>query len=215
MGSDEKTRILLIGGGGHCHSVLDSVISLNMYDEIGIVDNDYISPYLGVRVVGSDHDLPKLLRDGWRNAIITVGSVGETIIRRRIFENLNRIGFRITSIIDPTATIAQGVNIKEGCFLGKHSVVNTGSVLGECCIINTGAIVEHDCKIGPFAHISSGAVLCGEVKIGSDSHIGAGSVVRQLITVSAHTVVGAGSVVVKDIRDGVRAYGNPCRVVSK
>ena len=31
-------RILLIGGGGHCKSVLDSLLEVNEYIEIGIVD---------------------------------------------------------------------------------------------------------------------------------------------------------------------------------
>ena len=36
-------KLLLIGGGGHCHSVLDSIISSGKYDEIGIIDeiNDF------------------------------------------------------------------------------------------------------------------------------------------------------------------------------
>jgi hypothetical protein len=32
---DMNRKILLIGGGGHCKSVLDSLISLNAFSEIG------------------------------------------------------------------------------------------------------------------------------------------------------------------------------------
>ena len=48
--------------------------------------------------------------------------------------------------------------------------------------------------------------------VGNDSHVGAGAVVRQEINIGKGALVGAGSVVVKDIPDGVTAYGNPCRV---
>ena len=31
-------KILLVGGGGHCRSVLDSLLSAGGYDDIGIID---------------------------------------------------------------------------------------------------------------------------------------------------------------------------------
>lgn len=207
-----KKKLLLIGGGGHCHSVIDSVIGTNKYDEIGIIDK-VDSSCLGVSVIGTDNDLPVLIKDGWTFAMITVGSVGNTKTRRRLYEMIKGLGYLSPSIIDPTAVIAKGTVIKAGSYIGKRAVINTGSVIDECCIINTGSIVEHDCKIGAFAHISSGVILCGQVKVGADSHIGAGTTVRQQITIGDSVLIGAGSVVVKDIPGHGKAYGNPCRVV--
>ena len=43
--------------------------------------------------------------------------------------------------------------------------------------------------------------------------MGAGSVVRQGISIGQTSLIGVGSVVVKDVPDGVKAFGNPCRVV--
>ncbi len=205
-------RLLLIGGGGHCHSVIDSVLSLKTFKEIGIIDNISTS-CLGINVLGTDDDLPRLISEGWSEAFITVGSVGNTAIRRRLYEKVKSLGFVFPIIIDPAANVAQGCEIGEGTFIGKHAVVNSGSRLGVCTIINTGAIIEHDCSIGDFSHISPGAVLCGQVKVGSDSHIGAGSVIRQQIVIGNHSLIGLGSVVVQNLSDNVKAYGNPCKVV--
>lgn len=207
-----KKKIMLIGGGGHCHSVVDSVIVLGLYDEIGIVDTNDNS-CLGVPVIGADEDIPKLMKDGWTDAFVTVGSVGNTAVRRKLYQMVSAYNLNVPAIIDPSAIIAKNVEIKEGTFIGKGAIINTGASLGVCSIINTGAVVEHDCVIGDFAHISPGAVLCGQVTVGNDSHIGAGSVVRQLITVGFASVIGAGSVVVKNIPDKVKAFGNPCRVI--
>ncbi len=208
-----EKKLLLIGGGGHCRSVLDCVLSSNEYDEIGIIDNLDCS-YPGIPVIGKDEDIPQLIGSGWNNAFITVGSVGNTSIRRKLYKMLNDLKITIPVIADPTAVIAKGAVIGRGTFIGKRAVINTNSNIGECAIINTGAIIEHDCIVGDFTHISPGTVICGGVKIGSDSHVGAGSVVRQLITIGNCSLIGAGSVVVKDIEDNKKAYGNPCRVVN-
>lgn len=205
-------KLLLLGGGGHCHSVVDSVLSMGKYDEIGILDNKDTS-YLGVPVIGTDDNIPELMELGWNEAFITVGSVGNTKIRRKLYVLIKEYGMKIPTIIDPTAIIARDTKIQEGTYIGKRVVVNSGAAIGTCSIINTGAIVEHDCRIGDFSHISPGCTLCGQVVVGADSHIGAGSVVRQLVGIGKHTLIGAGSVVVKDISDKVKAYGNPCKVV--
>lgn len=207
-----KTNLLLIGGGGHCRSILDCLISLGKYNRIGIVDNKFVS-ILGISVVGNDNDLSKLIQNGWTSAFITVGSIGSTVVRRKLYHLIKNLGFQIPIIIDPTAIIANEVEIKEGTFIGKHAIVNSGSEIGNCAIINTGTIVEHDCRIGDFSHISSGTTICGHVLIGNDTHIGAGTVVRQEITIGSSTLIGAGSVVVKDIPGCVKAYGNPCKVI--
>ena len=205
-------KLLLIGGGGHCRSVLDSVLSLGLYDEIGVVDS-IKNLNLGIPVVGNDDDIPALVQAGWTDAFITVGSIGDTVTRRRLYELVKQNRLNIPTIIDPSAVVGKEVEFKEGVFVGKQAVVNIGSSVGVCVIINTGAIVEHDCIIGDFSHISSGSTLCGQARVGYDSHIGAGSVVRQSIKVGNRSLIGIGSVVVKDIPDNVKAYGNPCKVV--
>lgn len=205
-------KLLLLGGGGHCRSVIDCVLSLGKYDEIGIVDNKDCS-HQGVTRVGTDDDLEELFQSGWSEAFITVGSIGDTSIRKRLFALIKRIGFEVPIIIDPTAIVAQDIIVNEGVFVGKNAVVNTGVVIENCGIVNTGSIVEHDCMIGAFSHISPGAILCGEVSVGADSHIGAGAVVKQSLSVGNNVLIGAGSVVLNDLPEGVVAYGNPCKVV--
>lgn len=205
-------RLLLIGGGGHCKSVLDSVLSLHVYDEIGIVDYTN-TPVSGVPVVGQDEDLPNLHKAGWTDAFITVGSIGDTVLRRRLYKMVSDIGFAIPAIADPSAIVAQDVVLAAGCYVGKGAILNAGSNIGKAAIINTGALIEHECVIGEFAHISPGAILCGQVTVGDNSHVGAGAVVRQQIKIGKDVLVGIGSVVVNDIPGHVKAYGNPCRVV--
>ncbi len=203
-------RILLIGGGGHCRSIIDTLKDKD-YDDIGIIDSVNVC-YNGISVVGSDEDIVQLYKSGWKEAFVTVGSIGDVAVRKGLYNMVKEAGFAIPAIIDKTAIVSEDVLISEGVFVGKKAIINAGCKIGECAIINTGAIIEHDCRVGSFAHISTGAILCGQTEIGENSHVGAGTVIRQLIKIGRDTLIGAGSVVVKDITDGVMAYGNPCRV---
>ena len=61
------SKLVLIGGGGHCKSVLDSALAMNKYTEIVITDPE-IKPgteVLGCTVVGSDDILSELRRQGF------------------------------------------------------------------------------------------------------------------------------------------------------
>ena len=204
-------RLLLLGGGGHCRSVLDTIKSLRQYAEIAIIAPD-AGETDGIKVIGTDEDVPGLYEAGWRDAFITLGSVGDTRIRRRLYEMIDNLGFNIPSFIDPSAILAEGVKIGRGCFVGKRAVINAGCTIGNCAIINTAAVIEHDCVAGDFTHVSPGAVLCGDVKLADDVHVGAGAVVKQGVRIQNGTMVGMGSVVLTDLPQKATAYGNPCRV---
>ena len=206
----EENRILLLGNGGHCRSVMDSIIASNHFTQIGIIVEPGSRELNLDNIVGTDNDLTILYRQGWNNAFITVGSVGDTSVREKLFQIIKEIGFTIPCIIDTTSTVSKTARLGEGVYIGKKAIVNANSQIGDCSIINTGAIIEHDCTIGSFVHVSTGALLCGEVCVGHYTHIGAGTVIRQQIKVGCRSLIGIGSTVVKDIPDKVVAYGNPC-----
>jgi len=210
-------KILLVGGGGHCKSVLDSLIPLNEYMEIGIVDKkEHIGKtIMGIPVVGYDEDLLNLYNKGYHYAFITVGSTDNPAVRVKLYNILNEIGFEMPKIIDSTSSVSKHVHIEDGVYIGKQAIVNVGAVIKKCSIINTGSIVEHDCHIGEFVHVAPGAVLNGEVKVGNYSHIGSNATVRQQVQIGSNTIIGMGSVVTKDFVNGVTAFGNPCREMKK
>lgn len=209
-------KLVLVGGGGHCASVLDSVLTSTDYETVVIVDQNRAydgKTLLGVPFVGTDDCLPALFEKGFTDAFISLGSVGDTVGRRRLYARLREIGFHIPNLIDKTAAVSTSATLGEGIFVGKNAVIEPLCRIGDNCIIHTAAIIAHGCVIGAFSHIAPAAVLCGEVLVGDDTHIGANAVIRQQITVGKNVMIGAGSTVVKSIADGKTAYGNPCKEV--
>lgn len=205
-------RLLLVGGGGHCKSVLDVLLRNNEYSEIAIVDipENIGDSIFNIPIIGCDNDLDNLYKEGFDSAFITLGSIGNPKRRIELFKIISEIGFNIPNVIDESASISERVTTGRGVFIGRNTIINCESFLGNGVIINNGAIIEHDCYIGDFVHISPGAVLCGGVKIQNNAHVGAGTVIRQNLEVGESSIIGIGSVVTKNIEHSVLAYGNPC-----
>ena len=209
-----QSKLVLIGGGGHCKSIISS-INKSLFSDVVIVDSPEVvgKSVDGVLIVGTDDDLPQLYADGYQNAFVAVGSVSSSQKRMRIAESLSGIGFAFPTIIDSTAVIAESAIIGNGVFIGKNAVINAGSKIEDFAIINTGVIVDHDCTIGEYVHLSPGAVLSGMVSVGKNTHVGTGCSVKQGVFIGDNTTVGMGSVVLHDIPPSCTAYGNPCKVV--
>lgn len=209
------SNLILVGGGGHCKSVLDSIVTSNSFNVVGILDlkENVGSLINGVEIIGTDHDYEKIFLKGIKYAFITIGSIESTNLREKIHYKLRKIGFELPVIVDPSAILSNKSQIGQGTFIGKGAIVNASSKIGCNCIINSGAIVEHDCVVGDFSHIAPGASLSGGVVIGSSTLIGTNSAVIQGVKIGRNTVIGAGSVVIKNIKSNSVAYGNPCMEV--
>ena len=193
------SKLVLIGGGGHCKSVLDVAIRMNTFQEIVILDPNLSvnSKVMGCTVYGSDDKLGELREKGFDNAFVTVGCIGDTSLRRRLAEKADLYSFIYPDIIDPSAVLSEFAKLETGVFVGKNAVINAGAQIGEHAIINTGSIVEHDCRIGAFTHIAVGAAVCGDCNIEEDVFIGAGATIIQGLRIEKRRFIKAGEVVIR------------------
>lgn len=137
-------------------------------------------------------------------------SIGSNKVRQLIS---GRYKLKYATAIHPGATVSQSTAIGEGSVVMQGTVIQSDAHIGRHCIINTGASIDHECQLGDYVHISPHATLCGNVHIGEGSWIGAGATVIPGIKIGRWCTIGAGSVVVRDMPDGVVAYGNPCKII--
>ena len=194
-------KLVLIGGGGHCKSVIDTVRQLKLYDEVVVTDSCFpaLKEILGISVVGNDDVLADLKQLGFHEAFIAVGSIKYTKLRQKLYDKALNIGFAFPNLIDPAACVSEFARIEEGAFIGKGAIINAGASVGKMAIVNTGAIIEHECTVGSYSHIAVGTVLCGGVSIGNHTMVGAGTTIIQGISVGNYTIIGAGSTVLSDV----------------
>ena len=206
-------RIIVVCAGGHGRVVADILAAARLAGAdvlpVGFVDD---TPALigatvsGLPVLGPIAALGSLAHDG------IVIALGDNRLRRSLTVQLASTGEQVRWAIHPRATIADSVPTTDGTVICAGAVVQPGARLGRGVIINTRASADHDSIIGDFAHLSPGATVGANVTIGEEALIALGASIVAGRSVGARSLIGAGAVVVRDIPDGVVAFGNPARV---
>ncbi len=187
-----KEKIVLIGGGGHCHSVIDVIEQENKYEIIGIVDikENIGKKVLDYEIIACDDDL-EIIFQTCKNAVITVGHIESNKIRVKIYNNLKQIGFNLPTIISPLAYVSKHSFIDEGTIIMHQALINTNVKIGKNCIINTKALIEHDCVIGDNCHISTASVINGGVTVKENSFFGSNATSKQSIEIDGFIKAGS------------------------
>jgi sugar O-acyltransferase (sialic acid O-acetyltransferase NeuD family) len=152
---------------------IDVIEQEGTYQIAGIVDfpEKRGQQVLGYSVIGSDEELPELLRT-YPNLLITLGQIKTPERRTALFQSLLKMGAKFPVIQSPLAYVSPHAQIGEGTIVMHHALINTGARVGRNCIINTKALVEHDATIEDHCHIATGAIINGGVKIGAGTFVG-------------------------------------------
>jgi len=192
----EKPNIILVGGGGHCVSVIDVIEQEEKYHIKGIIDTkEHIGKeVLGYKIIGTDDDLEDLYLS-CPNAIISVGQIKDSVLRKRLFQRLKAIGYHLPVVISPLAYVSKHSAIEEGTIIMHRALVNAGAKIGKNCIINTKANIEHGVQIEDFCHISTATVVNGDSIIGKGTFIGSNATISNGITIPANSIISAGEFV--------------------
>jgi len=189
-------EIILIGGGGHCKSVIDVIEQEGKFQIIGIVDKSELLgvKVLGYPVIGNDSDLADLSKK-YRYALVTVGQIKSSSLRVRLFKLAVKVGLTMPNIISPRAYVSKHAMIGQGTVIMHDALVNANAKIGENCIINSKALIEHDAIIEDFCHIATNTVINGAAIVRQGSFVGSGVITKQGVKVEKNSFIKAGSLV--------------------
>ena len=175
--------LILVGGGGHCKSVIDVAESAG-YTILGILDRpeEVGKRVLGYEVIGTDDEMAKYKDQA--EFVVTVGQIKSPDLRIKLHQMLDEAGCKLATVIAPTAHVSLYATVGEGTVVMHQAVVNADAKIGRGCIINTFANIEHDVEIGDYCHISTGAMINGGAQIAEGTFVGSQSVVNQMIKIN-------------------------------
>jgi UDP-N-acetylbacillosamine N-acetyltransferase len=196
-----KKKLFICGSKEHANVISHIAIRCG-YSQIEFID-EFDKQYRSINDIKKETGTPIVI------------AIGNNLIRKKVFNQLETLGFDIVSLIDPSAFLLPEVEIEKGTVILPNVTINIKTKIGKGVILNTSCIIEHENIIEDFVHISPNTALAGNVIVKENTHIGIGSTSIQGITIGKNCTIGAGSVIVKDIPDNVKAFGNPCRVIEE
>ena len=184
-------EIILVGGGGHCKSVIDVIEQQSKYQIAGIIDKKELigTEVLGYKIIGCDEDLPSLQKQ-FSYALITVGQITSNAVRVNLFKTLKKLGFNMPVIISPLAYVSHHASVDEGTVIMHGAIVNPHARIGKNCIINSKTLIEHDAVVEDNCHISTGAIINGGVVVKANTFFGSNATSKEYITIDGFIKAG-------------------------
>ena len=201
-------KLILLGGGGHCKSVIEVAESAG-YNILGVLDmpEEVGKPVLDYKVIGTDDDIPQYVDKA--EFVITVGFIKNPSIRIKLYNKVKEAGGKLATIVASSAHVSKYATIGNGTVVMHNAFVNAGARIGNNVIINTLSNIEHDAIIGDQCHISTGAMVNGDCIVGKNVFVGSQSVLANGIELGDNIIIGAGSVVINSISHKGIYVGNP------
>jgi len=188
-------KIIIIGSGGHANSVLDVVLSLKKFKFSGFVDKNKRKP----NVIGSDRDLNKIFKK-IKYAVIGVGQIQSSDIRKKLFSKLKKIGYKLPTIISSTSYVSRSASIGEGTVVMHGAIINSNAKVGKNNIINSKALLEHDVLIGDHCHVSTNSTINGYTEVGDNTFIGSNATLVNNIKIAKSKFIKAGSLIKRSLK---------------
>lgn len=162
-----KTKILLVGAGGFGRVV--SELARQKYDCAFVDDEVEIGTEIcGLKVVGHTLNLQELFTE-YKQLVITIGN---NVVRERIYETAKSTGYSFPNLISPSAYVSPYAKLGWGCILLNNAVVQNGSSVGNGVLFNPGVEIHQDCSVGDYNLIYTNSVVRTYAKVGKCVRIG-------------------------------------------
>jgi acetyltransferase EpsM len=138
-------------------------------------------------------------------------AIGDNQARRRVCQQLEALGLKPISVIDPSVIIGPGVTVGAGSYVAPGSILSPGSSIGRHVVINQHVSIGHDSSLGDYAQACPGTRVSGWVKVGEGVLLGSNAVAAPRVSLGSWSVLGASSFACRDIPEGVTAVGVPAK----
>jgi len=192
----KKKPIMLIGAGGHAVTCIGVIEAGKRFQIAGLVGRkeEVGRKILGYPVLGTDEDLPSLVRKS-PYILIAIGQIKTPILRQKAYEKAGSLGAKFPVIRSPFSRVSPKAILGDGTIVMPGVIVQPGVEVGKNCILNSRCLLEHGVNIGDHCHISTGAILNGDVRVGSGSFVGSGVVVQEGTVLKAKSLIPMGKIV--------------------
>ena len=206
-------ELIIVGAGGCGREVLQWAKDVNKVSEKwvikGFIDDDPCALdtlECSHKIIGSISDwLPS------PEEVFACG-LGGPGSKKKVVELLKSRNAVFTSVIHPTAILADTAVLGEGVIVYPSAFISCNTKLGDFVTLLMSAL-GHDASVGDYTTISAFCDITGHVEVGRSVFMGSHVTIIPSMTIGDEAFLGAGSVVVNPIKPGVKVMGNPARKI--
>ena len=206
--------LFVYGSGGLGKEMVDLAQYINRsdkcWDEICFID-DYINKTYIYNCNVIDFEKAKELQG--KDEAECIVALGESALRQKLFDKCKQAGFKMSSLISPTAVISDTAVIGEGVIISHHVFVSSNCHIENNVLLQPTCDIGHDCIIKENSVISSFAAIAGNCTVGRNTYVGMSAAIREKVTIGNETIISMGAIVMNDIPDEMIAMGNPARPI--
>lgn len=138
------------------------------------------------------------------DAFVAIGDGQLNRIRRRQFDAMKALGYRLASYVSSKAFVWRNVEIGENCFILEHNVLQPFTVIGDNVTLWSGNHIGHRTVIEDDVFFASHVVVSGFCRIGRSSFVGVNAAFAPHVAVAEDNFIGMSAVVTASTEpDGV------------
>jgi sugar O-acyltransferase (sialic acid O-acetyltransferase NeuD family) len=211
--------LIIVGAGGFARETAAAVAALNevtpTWRLLGFLDDDEaLHGRLrgGVPILGGIDEVRELPTAA---VVVCTGNPRDYASRARIARRLALPPERYTTLVHPSAQVADGCVVGPGSVLLAQVVLTADVHVGAHVAVMPQVVLTHDDAVDEYTTIASGARLGGAARLARGAYVGSGALIREGVTIGAWSLVGTGSVVLHDIPAGEVWAGNPARYLRR
>lgn len=204
--------IVIRGAGGHAEEVAYLINRINEVEPTWNLLGYIYGPDTGMVKYG----YTVLGGDEWfetHKGINCVIGIGDSNVRKKVYEELEAYELKYPNIIDPEARISDDSVLGKGIVLKGPIRLSVSVGLEDFTLLNGIISIGHHAKLGKFVSVMPFVAISGHVSIGDNSYISVGSKVIEKISIGKNVTIGAGSIVIKNIKDNITVFGNPAKKI--
>jgi len=168
-----KSRLLVVGAGGHGRSVAEAAEMSGQFVVVGFLDDSLPAgetviafPVLGPVASIAHH------RAAADQAIVAIGN---NAVREKLMQQLTAAGFKWATVVHPRAIMSPSAVLGEGAAVMAGAIVGTEARLGVGSIMNCGGVVDHHATVEDFGHLGVNASIAGGTVLGRGAWMQASS----------------------------------------
>lgn len=206
-------KIVILGTGGNCIDILETLRALKGYKCVGFLDDDttrHKTSILGVPVLGSLDKAPSLGNVRFVNGI---GSPRTYLRKPEIIARAGLGADRFETLVHPSAQVSPSAKLGPGTVVLQNATIASQVRVGAHVIVLPNSVLSHDDQVGDYTCIAGGVCISGAVSIGRCCYLGGNCSIIEQIKIGDESMVGIGSVVLRDVPPGTVVVGNPARIL--